>query len=155
MRLTLLGVLCIMTMACASASVDTNQEAENVRIVQQAYENFRTGNIDAIVNALSPDVEWQIPEVEGAGFSGTRRGREQVRQFFTALNQAQEVLSFEPREFIGDRDKVVVLGHYAWRVRGTGRRFENDWAMVFTLRDGQIVRFQEFTDTALVAAAYR
>jgi uncharacterized protein len=130
-------------------------EQENTRLVQQAYENFKAGTIQALLSMCSGDIEWQLPEIEHVPFVGKRQSREQVGQFFASLGEEQEVLEFEPKEFIAQGDKVVALGHYVWRVKSTGRRFEGDWAHVFTVREGQIVRFQEYTDTAAAAAAYR
>ena len=37
---------------------------------------------------------------------------------------------------------------------GTRRTFDADFAMVFTLKDGKVVRFREFTDSAGVNAAF-
>jgi hypothetical protein len=130
-------------------------EQENTRLAQQAYENFKSGNIPALLDLVADDVEWQLPEIEHVPFAGKRRGREQVRQFFASVNQEQEALRFEPQQFIAQGDKVVVLGQYAWRVRSTGRKFESDWAHVFTVREGRVAKFQEHTDTAACAAAYR
>jgi ketosteroid isomerase-like protein len=130
-------------------------EQENTRLAQQAYENFKTGNIQALLSMCSGDIEWQLPEIEHVPFVGKCQSREQVGQFFASLGEEQEVLEFEPKELIAQGDKVVALGHYAWRVKSTRRRFEGDWAHVFTVREGQIVRFQEYTDTAAAAAAYR
>ena len=60
---------------------------------------------------------------------------------------------FEPREFIATGDKVVALGHYVGKT-SIGKSFDLDWAMVFTLRNGKVVRFQEFTDSAAVNASF-
>ena len=49
--------------------------------------------------------------------------------------------AFEPREFIAHGDKVVALGHYAWRVKSTGREFGGDFAHVFTMSNGKVIRF--------------
>lgn len=65
-----------------------------------------------------------------------------------------EIQRFEPREFIAQGDQVVVLGEERMRIKATGRIAENRWVMVFALRDGRIVRFREFDDTAAVAAAF-
>jgi ketosteroid isomerase-like protein len=130
-------------------------EQENTKIIQQVYENFNRGDIQSVLNLLSDDVEWQLPEIENVTFAGKRHGREQVAQFFKLLDNAQEVQQFEPQEFITQGDKVVALGHYVWRIKSTGRNFEGDWAHVFTLRDGKIVKFHEHTDTAAAVAAYR
>ena len=61
---------------------------------------------------------------------------------------------FEPRDFFADGDKVVVLGFYESVIKTTGRTFAAEWVMVFTLRDGKVARFREFTDTVALSAAY-
>jgi ketosteroid isomerase-like protein len=127
----------------------------NVQLVRLEYEHFKTGNIPALLGLVSEDVEWQLPDIASVPFSGKRRGREQVGQFFAAVNREQETLQFEPRQLIAEGDSVVAIGHYAWRVRSIGRQFDCDWAHVFTVRGGRVAAFQEFTDTALAAAAYR
>jgi ketosteroid isomerase-like protein len=60
---------------------------------------------------------------------------------------------FEPREFIAQGNKVVVLGHGAWTVNATGRDFDSDWVHVFTIEDGHIAAFREFLDSHLAAEA--
>lgn len=101
-------------------------ENGNTNIVQHVYEFFRGGDIKALLNLLSDDIEWQLPEIENVPFAGRRRGHEQMGQFFASLVDTQEVQHFEPREFIAHEDKVVALGHYAWRVKSTGREF-GEW----------------------------
>jgi ketosteroid isomerase-like protein len=73
-----------------------------------------------------------------------RRGNPMVQDF--------EV--FEPREFVAQGDKVITLGHYTAKVKATGRRFDSDFVMVFTLRNGKLTHFQEFLDTASLNAAF-
>ncbi len=130
-------------------------EQENVRLVRRVYENFQGGNIEGLLGQLSDDVEWRLPAMENVPFAGTRRGREQVAEFFSALAGAQDVRGFEPREFVAQGDKVVALGSYSWGVKKTGREFGGEWAHVFTVRDGKVVGFHEYTDTAAVTGAYR
>jgi uncharacterized protein len=133
----------------------TMSEQENVAIVQQAYNNFKSGNIQALLDLCADDIEWTLPEIENVPFAGTRKTRAGVGEFFALVGANQDVLQFEPRETIAQRDKVVSLGHYEWRVKSTGRQFSGDFAHVFTIRDGKIVAFHEYTDTATAAAAYR
>jgi ketosteroid isomerase-like protein len=130
-------------------------EQENTQIVRQAYASFKSGDIEALLGLLSDDIKWQLPETEGVPFAGQRQGREQVAQFFATLADAQEVRQFEPGEFVAQGEKVVALGHYLWRVKSTGREYGGDWAHVFTIRDGKITGFHEYTDTAAAAAAYQ
>ena len=130
-------------------------EQENTGLVHQAYGYFLRGDIPAVLDLLSEDVEWASPEVEGVPIASNWHGREQVGQFFQALGDAQEARQFEPREFVAQGDKVVALGHYVWHVKSTGRQWESDFAHVFVMRDGKITRFQEYADTSALADAFR
>ena len=129
-------------------------EQDNVKTVQQAYASFKNGDIQTLLGLMSDEVGWQLPEIDNVPFSGSRQGREGVKQFFSMLADSQDVQSFEPREFIAQGDKVVALGSYRWRVKSTGREFGGDWAHVFTVLDGKITGFQEYMDTAAAVAAY-
>ncbi len=130
-------------------------EQENIKVVQQAYSNFKNGDIAALLNLLSEDIQWQIPDIENVPFAGKRQGRKEVAGFFSSLAEVQEAINFEPQEFIAQGDKVVILGRYQWRLKATGKEYGGDWAHVFTVRDGIVTNFQEYTDTAVAATAFQ
>ncbi len=131
-------------------------EQANTQVVKDTYAAFGRGDIQSILDVLSDDVEWEA--VIGAGsripVGGLRRGRNEVATFFQTLGETLEFPTFEPREFIAQGDKVVALGHYHGAVKGTGRSFETEWAMVFTLKNGKIARFREYTDSYGIVAAF-
>jgi ketosteroid isomerase-like protein len=130
-------------------------EQANVRTVQEIYAAFGRGDIPALLGALAEDVEWSVAGPQEVPHAGKRRGRAEVAAFFPVLAETEEFEQFEPREFIAQGDQVVVLGYLRSRVKATGRRYENEWAMVWTLRDGKVTRFRTYEDTAAEAAAYR
>ena len=130
-------------------------EQENIAVVQEAYNNFKTGNISGLVDQMTDDVVWQLPEIKNVPIAGKRTGRDGVADFFDSVWRDQDVLEFEPGEIIAQNDKVVSLGHYKWRVKETGRDFESDFVHIFTIRDGKIAGFREHFDSAVVAAAYQ
>lgn len=129
-------------------------EQDNIGIVKQAYENFQAGNIPALLALLSDDVTWQLPEMEAVPFGGTFNGPAGVGRFFALVNTNQEALRFEPGEIIAQGDKVASLGFYRWRVKSTNREFSSDFCHIFTIRDGKVVAFHEYIDTAAASAAY-
>ena len=130
-------------------------EQQNVALVQQAYESFGRGDIQGLLNSLSDQVEWRTPKPEGVPFGGEYRGRDEVGRFFSELSQYEEVTHFEPREFIAQGDRVVALGIYGFKAKATGRKAESEWVHLFTIRNGKVVRFQEFFDTAAALIAHR
>jgi ketosteroid isomerase-like protein len=129
-------------------------EQENVGLARRAYENFKSGDIQALLDSLTEDVDWRLPEMSNIGFAGARKGRERVGNFFAELAESQESVSFEPREFVAQGDKVVALGSYRWRVKRNGREYDGEWAHVFTIREGKIAAFHEYMDSAAAVAAH-
>jgi ketosteroid isomerase-like protein len=132
------------------------QEAQNTRVVQDAYAAFLRSDIPGVLATLDDGVVWR--PVTGAGthvpFAGERRGKAAVNDFFRIVSETETFEQFEPREFVAQGDKVVTLGHYKARTNGSGKTFESDFVMVFTLRDGKVVQFQEFLDSASINAAF-
>lgn len=58
-----------------------------------------------------------------------------------------------PEEFVEEGDQVVSLGLYSGTRKETGKSFSAPYAHVWTLRDGKVVRFRQYTDTAVVQRA--
>jgi ketosteroid isomerase-like protein len=131
------------------------QAAQNTQVVKDAYAAFGRGDVQGILDRLDEGIVWR--GVYGAGphvpTAGERRGKAQVGEFFRQVAQHVNFSRFEPKEFIASGDTVVALGHYT-ATTPIGRAFDSDFAMVFTLRNGKVTEFQEFTDSAAVNAAY-
>ena len=131
-------------------------EQANVRTLIDAYSSFKTGDIEGVLKVLTDDVEWITPgPLELMPVAGTRRGRQEVAEFFSTLNEQEDVELFEPEEYIAQRDKVVVLIKYRGRVRATGKKVESDLVHLFTFANGKIKRFREYYDTAATLDAYK
>jgi ketosteroid isomerase-like protein len=128
---------------------------QNRNIVEQAYNNFKSGNKEALLNLLSDAVTWTLPEMEGVPFAGTRTGRASVGEFFATVGASQDVVRFEPGELIAEGDRVIALGSYTWRVKANNREFSGDFAHAWTIRDGKVVAFHEYTDTAACRDAHQ
>jgi ketosteroid isomerase-like protein len=128
---------------------------ENLKIAQGIYTAFGQGNIPAILDVLTDDVEFHEPPGGSPPFTGVYRGRDGAGTFFQEMVGAVDVLMLEPVEFVAQGDTVVVLGHYRFRPKTTGIPYDTDWAMVWSFRGGKIVKFQIHYDTATEAAAFR
>jgi ketosteroid isomerase-like protein len=129
---------------------------ENARLVQGAYEAFGRGEIEALAELMTDDVEWVNPgDPEDNPNAGTFKGKEAVLGWFGGLAATRDYTKFEPREFIAQNDKVVCLVYAEATVRDTGRAFVSHEAQVWTFRDGKLTRFQNYLDTAAADAAHR
>jgi ketosteroid isomerase-like protein len=126
---------------------------ENVQVVKDGFAAYGRADIPSLLVLLADDIEWQIP---GAGLplAGTYRGRDGVANFFQKLAAEVDVLDFQPREFVAEGERVLVTGRERIKVKATNRTAELDWIMSFTIRNGKVAIFREYTDTKVLADAY-
>jgi ketosteroid isomerase-like protein len=129
-------------------------EEINTKLVQQAYQNVSTGDIPSFLNILAENVIWILPDMSNVPFAGTRQGREQVGQFFRRMREVQDIVEFEPEEFIAQREKVIVLGHFTMHVKATGKLSRSNWVHVWKVEGGRVSYMREYVDSLAVSQAH-
>ena len=132
-----------------------SEQHNNVQLVTSAYEAFGRGDIQFIIDACTEDVDWLLPGPAEIPICGARKGKAGVRDFFETLAAEDDVLEFRPAQWVAQGDLVVAMGHYKARYRHNDAIAESDWCHVFTIRDGRVARWYEYTDTAAFLEAYR
>lgn len=130
-------------------------QSQNEQLVRDAYAAFVRGDIDGVLARVSDDVVWDCAGAPELPYGGVRHGKTGVAEFFRILADTENVQTFEPQEFISDRDTVIVLGRYAAVVKATGRTAQAEWVHVFRIRDGKVAGWREYLDTAAYLQAYR
>ena len=132
---------------------------ENVMLIQKLFAAFGQGDIQTAMNLLAYDVDWQSPVTRSPHqeitWSAPRHGREEVAQFFQEMGSKTAPEKFEIKGFTAQDDRVVVEGSNKGMVRATGRHYEHDWVMIFTIRAGQVVRHRHYYDTADIESTGR
>jgi ketosteroid isomerase-like protein len=128
---------------------------ENVEKAKQGYENFARGDIPAVLADYSEDVEWHAPAGEYRT-GGVHRGHQAiVNEVFMVLAELWEDLRVEPHEFVPSGDRVIVLGTISGRGKATGKSISLPFVHIAEYRNGKLVRFEEFMDTATGNAAVK
>jgi ketosteroid isomerase-like protein len=128
----------------------------NVTLVQSLYAAFQRGDIAPIIASMAPDVAWTVHgRPEDYPTLGLAKGPQGVQKFFGIVADTQTATDFSPGEYDAAGEKVFVRGHYAWTIRKTGKSVSAEWVHIFTIKDGKVTRFDEFTDTAQFAEAMR
>ena len=126
----------------------------NLEIVKEAYANFLQGNIPAMLESLSDNIEWELPASAHVNFSGTFKGKDGVLSFFQHVGNDNEFNEFAVDTYIADGDNVVALGHLSAKAKNTGKTSSNKWAHVWQLKDGKVVKHYEYADTAEIRDAF-
>lgn len=117
--------------------------ADNIALVQQAYESFLKGDVRAVVDLLDPEIVWIVPRMVPHG--GVFRGIEGVREFFDGVGAAWRPLALD-LETVGEIGPGQVAGMA--RVSGilAGGEVSYRCIHVFTVVDGRITAFREYLD---------
>jgi ketosteroid isomerase-like protein len=132
-----------------------SSSSNNIKTVQRLYQAFAEGDISAIKGFLDPDVEWGEPDNPHNPAGGTRHGHDGFLAWVKIGREAEDVLDLEPRQFLSGEDSVAVVGYTRCRAKNTGRIYETDFVHLFIMKDGKVIKFQEFFDTFAAAEAFR
>lgn len=127
--------------------------ADAVSVVQQFYQSIAAGDLERVMSLLSSDLEWT--EAERFPYYGGvwRRPQAVVENLLVPLGRDWETFSVTPLEFVGSDDRVVSFGEYRGTYRATGREMSAPFAHRWVVRDGKIIQFNQYTDTAKVLEA--
>ena len=60
-----------------------------------------------------------------------------------------------PSEYLDAGDRIIALGRYTGAYKATKSALDAQFAHIWTLRDGKITAFQQYTDTAQAARAVK
>lgn len=120
----------------------------NTGLARAVYAAFAKGDIPSVLGALAPDVHWT--EAEGGPYGGVSIGPEGVlEKVFMPIGAQWDGFTVVPAEFIADGATVVALGEYSGTYKATGKSFKAPFAHVWKFRDGKVISFQQYTDTAV------
>ena len=109
----------------------------NVELVRRIYDAWERE--ESARDFIAEDVEYVNPDYAVEG--GTRRGRKS----FGVVRETYDDFQLTIDRYIdAGGDDVVVLAHYAASGTGSGVQLEGEHGYVWTVRDGQGVRFQWF-----------
>ena len=97
------------------------------------------------------DIEWIIPG-EDWPLAGTHRGHAGLADLLETASKSIET-STEPREFVAQGDRVLVVGFARGKIKATNKTFEDDWIFAITVRDGRLTNIREYVDTQALARA--
>ena len=122
----------------------------HVQIVKDFFAAMGRGDKQGLLALAAEDIEWIIPG-EDWPLAGTYRGHAGLAD----LLQKSEMLetSTEPREFVAQGDRVLVIGFASGKVIATNKAFKDDWVFAITVQNGKLTNIREYIDTQALAQA--
>jgi uncharacterized protein len=125
---------------------------ENVEIVKAIYAEAAEGRFGTTLDLFHPDVEYsRSASGEGGtavGLSGTARGVEAMVKAGWEWLETFDRLRVHAERFIEVGDSVVVFVRHTGNAKASGLPIEGEFADVMTLREGRVIRFEQYRDRA-------
>jgi ketosteroid isomerase-like protein len=125
----------------------------NIQTVKDFFAAIGRGDREALLALAAEDIEWIIPG-EDWPLAGTRHGHAGLADLLETASKSIET-STEPREFVAQGDRVLVVGFARGNIKATNKMFEDDWIFAITVRDGRLTSIREYIDTQALARASR
>jgi uncharacterized protein len=121
----------------------------NVEIMQNAYAAFSCGDAPAVFAIMDPAIVWyeaeNFPYADRNPYVGPAAVGEGI---FQRLATEWDGFAVNTAEFIDAGDAVLVLGRYTGTYKASNIALDAQFAHLWRLRDGKVVAFQQYTDTA-------
>ena len=124
----------------------------NRDFIQFLYDAFGRGDAGTVLGGFDPGIVWNEAEnfryADGNPYVGPQQVGEGI---FGRIVSEWEGFTVNPETLLEDGETVVALGRYRGTFRATGRPLDAQFVHAWTVRDGRVTRFQQYTDTVQFA----
>ncbi|MDR9779304.1 nuclear transport factor 2 family protein [Rhizobium redzepovicii] len=124
---------------------------KNIKTVKDFFAAIGHGDREALLALVAEEIEWIIPGKDWP-LAGTHRGHAGLADLLETASNSIET-STEPREFVAQGDRVLVVGFAKGKIKATNKPFEDDWVFAITVQDGRLTNIREYVDTQALAHA--
>ncbi len=126
---------------------------ENIERLKAGLAALNRQDREAYLALVDLDAEWHVTG-QVVDQQGVYRGREAIWDYLTSFTDQFDEVQIEMEDAIDAGESVVVMGRIRGRGKASGAVVELRLATVFTLRNGLLVRAENFAemDEALEAA---
>jgi ketosteroid isomerase-like protein len=122
---------------------------QNIDLVRAAYEAFGRGDIPGVFDTMVDDVEFVLAENSVYDRGTPYRGKDDVGEnIFARMGAEWDGFTIVLEALHDAGDVVVMQGRYRGTYKATGRQSNVQVVHIWTVRDGKLVRMQQYADTA-------
>lgn len=123
--------------------------SQNVELIKKFYSAFKNQDKQTYLQLCDDNIEWTV--MENIPNGGTHVGKKAVfENYFPSLFAQFQEFHAVTEEFLDGGGKVIVLGKYTGIAKKTKKSFESPFAHIYTIKDGKILKFRQYTDTVKI-----
>jgi hypothetical protein len=126
----------------------------NVQLANDIYAAFGRGDIPTVLAAFHPEIEWRQAEgnpyqLAGSAWIGPQAVLDNL---FMRIGAEWDGFTITIHKLHDAGEYVVIQGRYTGTYKSSGRKLDSQLCHVLRFRDGQLVSFQQYMDTAQAQA---
>ena len=132
-------------------------QQQNIAIAQTFLEGIGGGkDPGAIAAPFASDLVFEIQGDDGVlPWVGKTAGREAVADFIREIRVLTEPVTFDVEDILASESRAAIVGSLKTRIKATGRITATQFAIILTVVDGVVTRFQMLEDSFDVSKAAR
>jgi hypothetical protein len=137
------------------AHATSERQSHNLDLALRLVRELRSGAEPAeIALIFKPDARCEVPgDVGVLPWIGHRTGRAAIADFIAGTREQTDAITFEIEDVLAGDRRAVIVGELASRIRTTGKVVETAFAIILSISDGLIDRFQFLEDSFAVSRA--
>jgi ketosteroid isomerase-like protein len=132
-------------------------QPQNIAIAQQFLDGLGAGRTpEEIAAPFSPDLVFEIQGDDGVlPWIGRKTGRSALVDFVRDMRTMTEPLDFKIEDVLASESRAAIVGALQTRIKATGEVTSTQFAIILTIADGVVIRFQMLEDSFDVSRAAR
>jgi ketosteroid isomerase-like protein len=132
-------------------------QQQNIAIAKTLLEGIGGGRDPAeIARPFASDLIFEIQGDDGVmPWIGRKTGREAVADFIRDIRILTEPVTFEVEDILASESRAAIVGSLKTRIKETDKITTSQFAIILTIADGTVTRFQMLEDSFDVSKAAR
>jgi ketosteroid isomerase-like protein len=132
-------------------------QLQNIAVAQTLLEGLGSGrHPDVIAAHFADDLVFEIQGDDGVlPWIGRKHGRAAIADFVREIRILTEPVSFDVEDILGSENRAAIVGSLRTRIKATGKITATQFAIILTVADGMITRFQMLEDSFDVSRSAR
>ena len=129
-------------------------QQQSMDVIREIYDSFSRGDVPAVLGKMDQQIEWKEAENFIYADRNPYVGPEAILAgVFMRLGSEWDGFTVEVDSVFDAGETIISHGHYSGTFKHTGKHVRAQFAHFFSFRDGKIVKFQQYTDTAQFSEA--
>ena len=130
---------------------------QNIAIARKLLKGIGGGQDPNEIAALfNADLIFEIQGDDGVlPWIGRKTGRQAIADFIRDIRALTEPVTFEIEDILASKSRAAIIGALQTRIKATGKITATQFAIILTISDDVVTRFQMLEDSFDVSKAAR